>query len=77
MDNPRFERRASERVYDGRVVKLDIDRVEAPDGSELSLEMVRHAGAAAVVPILSQVEADDPTVLLIRQFRQISTHGLD
>jgi ADP-ribose pyrophosphatase len=69
MDDLRFLRRGFERVYDGRIVKLDVDRVEAPDGSELSLEMVRHPGAAAVVPILSQADAEDPTVLLIRQFR--------
>jgi ADP-ribose pyrophosphatase len=60
---------SSERVYDGRIVKLDIDEVTAPDGSTLKLELVRHPGAAAVVPLLSDPDAPDPSVLLIHQYR--------
>jgi ADP-ribose pyrophosphatase len=52
------------RVYDGRVVKLDVDRVELPGGARVELEVVRHPGAAAVVPFVS---ADH--VVLIHQFR--------
>lgn len=59
----------SERVFDGRLVKVDLDTIEAPDGSELKLEMVRHPGAAAVVPLLSEPDAPDPSVLLIKQYR--------
>ncbi|UCG88639.1 MAG: NUDIX hydrolase [Gemmatimonadota bacterium] len=60
---------SSDRVYDGRMVKVDVDVVKAPDGSELRLEMVRHPGAAAVVPLLSDPGAQDPCILLIRQYR--------
>lgn len=57
-------------VYDGRVVKLDVDTVPAPDGSgDIELEIIRHPGAAAVVPLLSDPTADDPSILLIRQYR--------
>ena len=31
--------------------------------------MIRHPGAAAVVPVLSDPDGPDPTILLIRQFR--------
>lgn len=55
------------RAYTGRVISLDVDEVRFPDGSTGSLEMIRHPGASAVVPLLD--EADDPTVLLIRQYR--------
>jgi ADP-ribose pyrophosphatase len=48
---------------------VDRDLVRAPNGTELELEMVRHPGAAAVVPLLSQEDAADPTVLLLRQYR--------
>jgi ADP-ribose pyrophosphatase len=41
--------------------------VRFPDGSIGKLEMVRHSGASAVVPLLD--ENEDPTVLLIRQYR--------
>lgn len=60
---------ASERRYTGRVINVDHDRVEFPDGSRTVLEMVRHPGAAAVVPFLDDPRDPDPRVLLIRQFR--------
>jgi ADP-ribose pyrophosphatase len=60
---------SSKRAYDGRIIKVDLDTVRAPDGSELNLEMIRHPGAAAVVPLLSAPDSNDPTVLLIRQYR--------
>ena len=58
---------ATRRVYTGRIVKLDIDTVRFPDGSTGEMEMFRHPGASAVVPVLSQ--GDDPQILLIRQYR--------
>lgn len=58
----------STRAYHGRVISLDVDEVRFPDGSVGTLEMVRHPGASAVVPLLD-ADADDPTVLLIRQYR--------
>jgi ADP-ribose pyrophosphatase len=33
------------------------------------LELVRHAGAAAVLPLLGELEEDDPEILLLRQYR--------
>ncbi len=59
----------SRRVYTGRVVRLDVDKVRFPDGSTGELEMIRHPGAAAIVPCASDPRGDDPTILLIRQFR--------
>lgn len=59
----------SRRVYTGRVVRLDVDTVRFPDGSTGELEVIRHPGAAAIVPCASDPGAEDPTILLIRQFR--------
>ena len=59
----------SRRIHSGRVLNLDIDSVRFPDGSVGELEMIRHSGAAAVVPVLSASTAADPEILLIRQFR--------
>jgi ADP-ribose pyrophosphatase len=56
------------RAYHGRVISLDVDEVRFPDGSIGSLEMIRHPGASAVVPLLED-GASDPQVLLIRQYR--------
>ncbi len=57
------------RAYSGRIVSLDVDTVRFPDGSEGELEMVRHPGASAVVPFLSDPAGEDPQLLLIRQYR--------
>ncbi len=58
-----------ERKYTGRVISLDLDRVRFPDGTIGEIEMIRHPGASAVVPMLSGADAADPQLLLIRQYR--------
>jgi ADP-ribose pyrophosphatase len=60
---------SSRRVYAGRVVNVDIDVVRFPNGSTGELEMVRHPGASAVVPFLTDPGGDDPRLLLIKQYR--------
>lgn len=60
---------SSRRVYDGKVINVDKDTVRFPNGSVGELEMVRHAGASAVVPFLSDPRGDDPQILLIKQYR--------
>ena len=60
---------SSERVFTGRVVSLDVDTVEFPNGNVGTLEMLRHSGAAAVLPFLDDPGDPDPRILLIRQFR--------
>lgn len=51
-------------IYRGRVVTLNLETVTLPNGETVELEVVRHPGAAAVVPL-----KDDGTVVLVRQFR--------
>jgi len=60
---------ATRRVYAGRVVRLDVDTVRLPDGSTGELELIRHPGAAAVVPCLTDPKGADPTILMIKQYR--------
>jgi ADP-ribose pyrophosphatase len=60
---------SSQRIYTGRVINLDVDSVEFPDGSVGELEMVRHPGASAVLPFLSDPRGEDPQILLILQYR--------
>lgn len=51
-------------IYRGRVLTLNVETVELPNGATAELEIVRHPGAAAVVPM-----KPDGSVILIRQFR--------
>jgi ADP-ribose diphosphatase len=57
------------RIYTGRVINLDLDRIELPNGAVAELEIIRHPGASAIVPILGDWTVADPTIVLIRQFR--------
>ena len=51
-------------IFTGKVITLNIDTVTLPNGVTIELEMVRHPGAAAVVPLKNR-----DTVMLIKQFR--------
>ena len=51
-------------IYKGPVVTLNLETVTLPNGVTVELEVVRHPGAAAVVPLKA-----DGTVILIWQFR--------
>ena len=60
---------ATRRIYSGRVLNLDIDTVRFPNGSVGELEMIRHSGASAVVPFVSDPRGPDPQIMLLRQYR--------
>lgn len=51
-------------IYRGRVVHLRVEAVTLPNGTTTDLEVIRHPGAAAVVPLDWNGE-----VLLIKQYR--------
>jgi ADP-ribose pyrophosphatase len=51
-------------VFRGRIVDLSVDRVRLPNGNVCDLELIRHPGAAAVVPV-----DGDGQVVLVRQYR--------
>ena len=54
----------SKHIFTGKVLTLNIDTVTLPNGVTIDLEIIRHPGAAAVVPL-----KDNGTVVLIKQFR--------
>lgn len=53
-----------ERVFEGKLLKIDREEIELPQGKHAVLETIRHPGAAAVLPFLP-----DGRVVLIRQYR--------
>jgi ADP-ribose pyrophosphatase len=55
---------ASRRIYDGRVLALDVDEVEEPGGVRVVREVVRQRGSVAALAV-----HDDGQVVLIRQYR--------
>lgn len=62
--NLKEEQIASKNVFVGRMLHVQVDDVRLPDGRKATRELVRHPGAAAVVPVLP-----DGRIVLVRQFR--------
>jgi len=54
----------SKMLYEGRVVRLKLDRVIEPGGLTANREVVVHPGSVVVLPHL-----DDGRIVLVRQFR--------
>lgn len=59
---------SSELIYDGKVIRLFVDQVSLPDGSQSVREYTRHIGAVAILPL-----TDDGDVICVRQYRY--AHG--
>ena len=55
---------SGEVLFEGKVVRLEKDKVLCPNGRESYREVVRHNGGAAILCV-----TDDDMVLLERQFR--------
>jgi ADP-ribose pyrophosphatase len=58
---------STQRIYAGRVVTLDVERVILPNGVETTMEIVGHPGGAAVVALNERSE-----VCLLRQYRHVA-----
>ena len=55
---------AHRRIYDGKVLALDVDEVQEPEGVRAMREVVRHRGSVAALPVKG-----DGRVVLVRQYR--------
>lgn len=56
---------ASETIYKGKVITLQVDTVSLPNGKQATREIVRHPGAVAVLALTAENR-----VVLVRQFRK-------
>jgi ADP-ribose pyrophosphatase len=60
---------ACREIYKGKIITLNRETVRFPDGTIAEMDIVRHPGASAIVPFMSDPEGDDPQLLLLRQYR--------
>lgn len=51
-------------IFKGRIIDLSVETVTLPNGSTAELELIKHPGAAAVVPM-----KDEGIVVMVRQYR--------
>ncbi|GAB2696975.1 NUDIX domain-containing protein [Paenibacillus thermoaerophilus] len=54
----------TEQIFQGRIISLQVDEVELPNGSIATREIVRHPGAVAVLPIKGD------RMIVVEQYRK-------
>ncbi len=59
---------SSKEIFEGKVMRVTVDKVELPNGAEAVRELVHHRGAVCVLPL-----TDEGDVICVRQFRY--AHG--
>jgi ADP-ribose pyrophosphatase len=55
---------SSRTIYTGRIISLQVDRVQLPHGATVNMELVTHPGSVVMIPMPSPNE-----VILVRQYR--------
>ncbi|MDV2683325.1 NUDIX hydrolase [Alkalihalophilus lindianensis] len=65
MDHLNEKTIQSTSIYKGRIIDLQIDEVELPNGKTSKREIVKHPGAVAIIPITKE-----GNIILVRQFRK-------
>lgn len=55
----------SDKIYDGKILKLKVDTVEMPDKKYSKREIIEHPGAVAMIPI-----TEEGKIVLVRQYRK-------
>ncbi|WP_210365632.1 NUDIX hydrolase [Bacillus sp. REN3] len=55
----------TEQVFSGKVISLQIDEVELPNGNTSKREIVKHPGAVAVIPV-----TEDNKIVMVEQYRK-------
>ncbi len=60
---------SSKTVYKGKVFSVTADQVQEPGGVSARRDVIRHNGSVVILAIDHARNADDPDILLIRQYR--------
>jgi ADP-ribose pyrophosphatase len=63
-DKPSVRVVSHRRIYDGKVLSLELDEIREEGGAKALREVVRHRGSVAALPV-----DEDGRVVLVRQYR--------
>lgn len=55
----------TKQIFDGKIISVQVDEVELPDGKRSSREIVRHPGAVALIPL-----TNDNKIVMVEQYRK-------
>jgi ADP-ribose pyrophosphatase len=65
VTQPAIEVLSTDHVYDGKIIRVDVEHVRLPNGRASVREIVRHRGAVVLVAV-----DDEERLLLVRQYRR-------
>ena len=57
-------------VFSGDLLRLAVNRVRIPGGSESKRELVHHPGGVVVLPILTDKRKEEEEIVLVKQYRE-------
>lgn len=55
----------TDKIYNGKIIDLQVDKVQLPDGKTAKRELIKHPGAVAVIPVTKENK-----IVLIEQYRK-------
>lgn len=63
----KFEEKTTktEKIFDGKIISVQVDDVLLPDGNKSKREIVKHPGAVAIIPVTS-----DGKIIFVEQYRK-------
>src|SRR5690625_6985834 len=53
------------KIFDGKIISLQVDDVRLPDGNRSKREIVKHPGAVAIIAV-----TDKGKIILVKQYRK-------
>lgn len=56
---------STKKIFDGRIISLQVDDVQLPDGNESKREIVKHPGAVAIIAL-----TNDDKIIFVEQYRK-------
>ena len=62
---------ASQRMYTGRIISVDLVDIELPDGRKTKREVVRHGNAVAIL-----ARRPDGKFVFVKQYRKAAEEAL-
>ncbi|GGC86750.1 ADP-ribose diphosphatase [Thalassobacillus devorans] len=55
----------TEKIFDGKVIKLQVDSVTLPDGNTSKRELIKHPGAVAIIAL-----TEENNIVFVEQYRK-------
>ncbi|WLR49657.1 NUDIX hydrolase [Bacillus tianshenii] len=56
---------SSEKIFEGRIINLQVDDVELPNGKTSKREIIKHPGAVAIIAV-----TPEDKIVMVRQYRK-------